>query len=166
MSQTLDQIQIDFVPNEDRLLLKLRAGNQLYRAWLTRRFVKVWVPILQGVHPQTGERFADAPALPLEQADAIQPVKDTPLEKQAEAYEYPLGEAPILAVEITYNAASAEKPAQMIIKPASGQGIVLPYHSHLNHTLLKLLQTASDKAQWDLNALFHAEAEIPSGRLQ
>ena len=166
MSQTLDQIQVDFVPNEDRLLLKLRAGRQLYRAWLTRRFLTLWVPILQGVHPQTGERFADAPALPLEQADAIEPQPDTPLEQQAEPFEYPLGEAPILAVEISYNAPTEDSAATMVIKPANGQGIVLPYQATLNHTLLKLLQSASDRAQWDLNALFSGEQAAPSARLQ
>ena len=166
MNQTLDQIQVDFVPNEDRLLLKLRAGHSLYRAWLTRRFLKLWVPILQGVHPQTGERFAEAPALPPEQADAIAPQKEAPLEERAETFDHPLGETPILAVEISYNAPQEDAAASMVIKPAQGPGIVLPYQPALNLSLLKLLRQSARQADWELDALFHETAAPASGRLQ
>lgn len=79
MSDSLDQIQLNFVPNEDRLLLKLRGGDKLYRAWVTRRYLK-----------------------------------------------------------------------RLILKPARGQGIVLPYTPEVNHMLLKLIYQVLPSTQWAL----------------
>ncbi|WP_294949916.1 hypothetical protein [Sulfurivirga sp.] len=167
----LEQIQLDFVPNEDRLLLKLRAGNQLYRAWLTRRFVRLLIPMLMGIRPDTGERFADTPALPPEEDAQLEPSSQPPLEQATPGHdtplEYPLGETPILAVELSYLPSTAERPqAQLAIKPARGQGILLPYQPTINHMLLKLLRRTLQVTDWEQPLNWETLAAPSDRRLQ
>ncbi len=150
MSDQLDQIQADYVPLEDRILLKLRAGNKLYRAWLTRRYLSLLLPVLQGVHPQTQERFAPPPAMEPELDERFAPQKEAPLETLAEQaiLEYPLGEAPILLTEVSFQAGEGETPGQLVLKPQQGQGIVLPFTPEMNHLLLKLLLQTLENTDW------------------
>ena len=150
MSDQLDQIQADYVPLEDRILLKLRAGNKLYRAWLTRRYLSLLLPVLQGVHPQTQERFAPPPAMAPEVDERFTPQKEAPLEQQAEQgmLEYPLGETPILLTEVSFQAGKSDQPGQLVLKPQQGQGIVLPFTSEMNHLLLKLLLQTLESTDW------------------
>ncbi len=150
MSDQLDQIQADYVPLEDRMLLKLRAGNKLYRAWLTRRYLGLLLPVLQGVHPATGERFAEPPAVDPELDERFTPQKEPPLEKRAETetLEYPLGEAPIVLTEVSFQTGQGDQPGHLMLKPAQGQGIVLPFTPQMNHLLLKLLLKALEHTDW------------------
>ena len=148
MSDSLDQIQLNFVPNEDRLLLKLRGGDKLYRAWVTRRYLKLLLPVLQGVHPTTGERFAEPPAVEAALDQQLTPEKQPPLEQSADSSPlvYPLGKAPILLTEAQYDTPGK----RLILKPARGQGIVLPYTPEVNHMLLKLIYQVLPSTQWAL----------------
>ncbi len=54
MADTIQQLQASFNPVEDRLLLKLHTGNQKLQAWITRRYLTLLIPTLQGIHPVTG----------------------------------------------------------------------------------------------------------------
>ena len=169
MSYTLDEMQADYVAAEDRILLKLRAEKTLWRVWLTRRFTRLLLPFLHGIHPETGEAFSPLPALPLEQADRINTQPDTPLErKYADTIlETPLGDAPILLVELTYRPPGpGQSHGQMVLKPAQGEGIVLPFAPALNHALIKLIGAAVERADWNLPPVDYVAVQSPTAALQ
>ncbi|HID00252.1 MAG TPA: hypothetical protein EYP05_02775 [Piscirickettsiaceae bacterium] len=165
MGDQLEQIQTDYIPVEDRILLKLRSGNQLYRLWLTRRYVGLLLPVLQGVHPQTGERFSDPPAVDPQLDEQFTPQKEAPLEQQAETVrlEYPLGEEPVLLTEISFQAPSSQHAqGQLVLKPQRGEGIVLPFSPTMNHLLLKLLLQTLKNTDWlqPLQTDYYTEAVL------
>lgn len=149
MSQALEQIQLDYVPTEDRLLLKLKTGETLYRAWVTRRYLKLLLPVLQGLHPATGERFTPAPALSFEE-DAHMPVeKEPPLEKTISEQPGSMANvaAPMLLTEVQFN---AEQEQLALVAKQNNKQINLPYAPTINHALLKVIHQVLPQTAWDL----------------
>ncbi|MDX1796981.1 MAG: hypothetical protein R3219_09665, partial [Hydrogenovibrio sp.] len=56
MSNQIKQIQANYHPVEDRILFKIHTDNQqIFQAWITRRYLKLLMPVLQGQHPETGK---------------------------------------------------------------------------------------------------------------
>lgn len=153
MSDQINQIQATFNAFEDRILLKFKTLNDhVYQAWVTRRFCKLLLPALHGLHPVTGESLFD-----LDNAADSDDADDRPqltgdYSNEYEAPEnptYPLGEEPILLAKIRFQDLDKEL-ATFILEPHNGQGLVLPFHPDLIGPMLKIISEAVDNAEWDL----------------
>lgn len=153
MSDQINQIQATFNTIEDRILLKFKTLNEdIYLAWLSRRFCKLLLPVLQGRHPQTDQQLIDTPEQMERdfQQEKAQVEGDYSSPYQApEAPNYPLGEEPILLAQITFKDLHGEHPS-IRLEPNKGKGLVLPYHPELLGPLLKILNQALKKTDWDL----------------
>lgn len=157
MSHKINQIQASYNDSEDRILLKIKTLNeQVYLAWLTRRFVSLLLPLLHGKHPTTGDALFDEKTTMTHQAEKQQTQLDgdfgTTYESPENA-EYPLGELPILLAKMTFNTqnpAQPDEPPQLILEPEQGAGIVLPFNPELMGAMLKILAQVIDQADWAL----------------
>ncbi|WEJ62608.1 hypothetical protein [Thiomicrorhabdus lithotrophica] len=154
MSDKINQIQASYHPSEDRILLKIKTLNeQVYLAWITRRFMQLLIPVLHGQHPTSRKSLFDDKKSQLQQLDTekTQLVGDYESEyKVPESPDYPLGEAPILLAKITFKDIYSDK-AQLVFEPEKGQGIILPFHADLLGPLIKIFSQALHSADWALD---------------
>lgn len=154
MSDTVSQIQASYSPTEDRILLNIKTLNeQVYLAWITRRFMKLIIPTLHGQHPTTGKALFDEKTSQIQQAQK----EKTQLQGDYKsAYQtpdnpqYPLGETPIVLAKLTFKDIHSGK-GSLVLEPERGQGIVLPYHPDLLGPLIKIFSQALNNSDWDLN---------------
>ena len=165
MSNQIKQIQAHYLPIEDRILLKIHTDDQqVFHAWLTRRYLKLLLPALQGQHPQTGEALFSENA----QTEVVQPAAldesqfNQPYEPP-EAADFPLGEAPILLSKITFKGFDTDAP-QLALEPEEGAGIALSYQPSFVKALLTIIQQSVAKADWQFDSFIHQAPEI--GTLQ
>ena len=153
MSDQINQIQATYDALEDRILLKFKTLNEeVYLAWVSRRFCKLLLPVLQGRHPQNGQQLLE-PTEDLEREFAQEKAQlagDYSSPYQApEKPKFPLGETPILLAQISFTHLNS-KQATFRLEPNHGQGLALPFHPQLLGPLLKILTQAIEKTDWDL----------------
>lgn len=167
MLDQLQQINISFVPVEDRLLLRITSGKagalSEYRMWLTRRFVKLlWATTGQMLAGEINKnpyfspenqgevgRFQEAAALG--KTDFATPY-------QALQAALPLGAEPILASSIqTGNDAGGLQVIR--ISNLRNQGITITMPPQLIYSVRKLLADAVFQAQWELPGIIPVEGE-------
>jgi len=151
----LHQIKLDYIPEQDRLLLRVSTDNRLeVRLWLTRRALRLlWPRLVQMVRAspeialQSNPEARDALVgmqheRALSKANFAQPFENVPREM-------PLGAEPILVARIQTDKDSEGKQVLGLL-PQRGQGIRLTLDNTLLHSLCKLLQTAVAKSDWDI----------------
>jgi len=151
----LHQLKLDFVPEQDRLLLRVSTDNRLeVRLWLTRRALRLlWPLLLQMLRSapeialQSNPQARDA-LLGLQHEQALgQANFAAPYEEAPRAM--PLGAEPVLVVHI--QARKDESGKQVLgLLPQQGQGIHLTLDNTLLHSLCKLLQDVVAKTDWDI----------------
>jgi hypothetical protein len=154
MTDQIHQIQASYQPLEDRILLNIKTLNQqVYAAWVTRRFLQLLLPALHGHHPTSHEPLFDQKQTLLNQLknerSQLSNSFNQPYEAPEQA-EYPLGETPILLAKITFKALNSEGP-MVHLEPHSGSGIALPFQAELLGALLAIFSQALEAADWQLN---------------
>ena len=151
---SLRQINIQYVPEQDRLLMRISSGtNEEVLLWLTRRCVKLLWPalvnlagsvpdILTQSHPEAktallGMRHEEA----LASADFSKPY-------EASA-EHPLGAEPILVARVQARR-SEEGAFVLTLLPGKGQGVNLALDEKLLHSVCGLLQKVVSNTEWEM----------------
>ena len=157
MSYQINQIQASYNATEDRILLKIKTLNeQVYLAWLTRRFVSLLLPLLHGKHPTTGEALFNEQTTMIHQAEKQQTQRHGDFDTAYETPEnptYPLGETPILLAKMTFknlNQVVEDERPKLILEPEMGTGIILPFNPELLGAMLKILAQVIEQADWAL----------------
>jgi hypothetical protein len=151
----MHQLKLDFVPEQDRLLLRLTTDNQLeVRLWLTRRAVRLlWPMLVQMVRStpevvlQSNPEARDALVgmqheQALRQANFSKSFEETPREM-------PLGSEPILVARMNTNRDDSGNHV-LGLQPQEGKGVNLSLDNTLLHSFCKLVQNAVAKADWDI----------------
>ncbi len=151
----LHQLKLDFIPEQDRLLLRVSTDNQQeVRLWLTRRALRLLWPLLvqmarssPEVALQSNPQARDALVgmqheQALSKADFAKPFEEVPREM-------PLGAEPILVARMRSNRDDQGKQILGLL-PQKGQGINLTLDNTLLHSFCKLVQNAVAKADWDI----------------
>jgi len=151
----LHQLKLDFIPEHDRLLLRVSTDDQQeVRLWLTRRALRLMWPLLvqmvrssPEVALQSNPQARDALVgmqheQALSRANFAKPFDEVPREM-------PLGTEPILVARIQSN--KDEGGNQVLgLLPQQGQGIHLTLDNTLLHSFCKLVQNAVAKSDWDI----------------
>ncbi|MBI2752571.1 MAG: hypothetical protein HYX46_03515 [Betaproteobacteria bacterium] len=152
----LHQIKVDYVSEQDRLLMQLATSDEVeVRMWLTRRFVKLLWPLLVKLAEEANPRIrtqldpeARRALLGLEHEEAIARADfSKPYDDSVRAM--PLGEQPLLLARIQTSHDPNGQPL-VALHPAEGQGVTLTLDSVLLHSLCRLLQAAVAKSDWDM----------------
>jgi len=152
----LHQLKIDYVAEQDRLLMLISASESVeVRMWLTRRFVKLLWPLLVKLAEEVSPRIrtqanpeAREALLGLEHEQAV---SKADFSKPYEANERatPLGEAPLLLARIQTGHDPNGNPV-LAMHPAESQGVTLTLDPVLLHSVCRLLQAAITKSDWDM----------------
>jgi hypothetical protein len=146
MNSPLHQINVTYVPTEDRLLMRVttREGDE-FRIWLTRRYCL----LLSGVLQKQMEKFGGAPSL-ASSRETKQMFKQGAMDKSFDAEQgsrYPLGESGILAFSL--NAAMNEKSELSVqLLPEKGQGVTLNLNKALLYLFYNVLTQGIGQADW------------------
>jgi hypothetical protein len=151
----LHQLKLDFVPEHDRMLLRVSTDNQLeMRLWLTRRALRLMWPLLvqmtraaPEVALQSSPEARDAMIgmqheQALSRANFAKSFEEVPREM-------PLGAEPILVARIQSNKDDGGNQVLGLL-PLEGQGIHLTLDNTLLHSFCRLVQNAVAKSDWDL----------------
>ncbi|MEM0969425.1 MAG: hypothetical protein AAF191_11350 [Verrucomicrobiota bacterium] len=168
MSQ-LHQMQLTFVPEEDRLLFRVNtSGRQRaeFRFWMTRRYVTIlWDALLNMLknHKPGEEPEPEADPKPEELVQEHQEMvekADFQTEYQ-ESSVFPLGEQPILLAKVGLGSNPQGVPI-LSMQPQNGQGIEFSLNRHILHSFCKLLVESTQKADWKLNLDFGQAEDLMS----
>ena len=151
----LHQLKLDFIPEQDRLLLRVSTDNQLeVRLWLTRRALRLlWPQLLQvarsspEVALQSNPQARDA-LLGMQHEQALRQANFADAFNEAPR-EMPLGAEPILVARIQINKDDNGSPVLGLL-PQQGQGIHLTLDNTLLHSLCRLLQNVASQSEWDI----------------
>jgi hypothetical protein len=151
----LHQLKIDFVPEQDRLLMRVSTDNQQeVRLWLTRRALRLlWPLLVQTVRSmpevvlQSNPDARDA-LVGMQHEEALRKANFSKSFEEVPR-EMPLGAEPILVARMNTNK-EADGNCVLGLLPQEGQGIHLSLDSTLLHSFCKLLQNAVAKADWDI----------------
>jgi hypothetical protein len=151
----LQQITIEFIGEQDRLLMRLGSDDRSeILLWLTRRCVKL-------LWPQLVKLAESAPGIALQPIpEARQALLDMERERALQHADFskpydaadrarPLGSEPLLIARM--NTGRDEHGKHVLgLLPREGQGLNLAMDDTLLHGVCKLLQDAVEKADWDM----------------
>jgi hypothetical protein len=154
----MNQINITFNPVEDRLLLRTTTKQNdaalEYKLWLTRRLVKLLIPILDkmlesqsNVLTQVSGDNRKAVLEFQQQAALAQTDFKTPY--STEDKQNPLGSAPLLVSKIHAGKDQSGKPV-LSLKDQENKGITIGMSAQMIHSFKTLLTGGIAKAGWDL----------------
>ena len=153
MTDAISKVQATYEALEDRIKLNITTLNhQVYSAWITRRYLKLLIPALQGKHPRTKKRLLSDESLSLMH---LQETDDDDQSAIFESYqipedaEFPLGKVPIILAKISFKALDTREP-MIELNPEEGSGFAIPYEAHVLKLLLNVLEHALQRAAWDL----------------
>ena len=152
----INQIQMSFIPGEDRILMRMNTvASEGFQFWLTRRFVKLLWPLLLQMlardslvlSQQTVE--AKKEVLSFQQEQAAQKM-DYSKSYQEQVNTQPLGDKPLLLAKAGVK--ENDNNSQTLgLHPEQGQGIDIALDKQLLHSVCKLLQDTVSKTDWDLD---------------
>jgi len=148
MVDQLHQLNMNYVPAEDRLMLRMntQAGDE-YRVWLTRRFAGLLVELLN----KEIDKYGGIPTLastPETKKLFKQGAMEKPYEEE-KIINYPLGEAGFLASKINYKS-TEEGVLALEILPEKGKGINLNLNKTLLFMFYNLLAQGCSQSGWKL----------------
>jgi len=147
MTDKLHQMNVTYVPTEDRLLLRISTmqGDE-FRIWLTRRYTGLLFNVLNKRMDKSGgvpTVAASDDTRKLFQAGAMEKKYEDGDKK------YPLGEHGILAFGIN-SGDTQDGNLQLEIFPEKGQGITINLNDALMYMFSNLLNQGVDQAGWKL----------------
>jgi len=152
----LHQIQLAYVPVEDRALLRISSTDHCeYVFWITRRFARLLWPALThsllSANTVASQHEPGARSAVLAfQHEAALADSDFKTQYQSEKLQTPLGGDPILLARI-HCQRLAENQILLALHPERGQGLELQLNDSLLHSLAKLLRDAVTTGGWDLD---------------
>ena len=152
---SIRQVQLVYNEEQYHLLLRFATADQAqFRFWLTRRFVKQWWGLLtkmlawdgmviqQSTPPAKQAMVAFQHERHTADADFKQPFANS-------ATSFPLGDVPVIIGKV--NATRQENGmVKMSLLPVQGAGIDIVVDAKLLHLLVKLLQDAVGRSDWDI----------------
>lgn len=152
----INQIQMSFVPGEDRILLRMNTMDASgFQFWLTRRYVKLLWPVLLGmlakdekISTQASEQ-AKREVLSFQHQQAAENM-DYSQQFQEPSSDLPLGNQPLLLAKIAVKD-HADGSQALCMHPETGQGVEIVLNQTLLHSICKLLQDTVAKAEWDMD---------------
>ena len=148
MTDKLHQMNISYIPKEDRLLLRISTlqGDE-FRVWLTRRYTGLLFKILN----KQMEKSGGVPTVAASD-ETRKLFKAGAMEQKytGDSSNFPLGETGFLAFRIN----TGESPDGILhleISPEQGQGITLHLTNPLLYMFTNILNQGIDKAGWQLS---------------
>jgi hypothetical protein len=143
----LQQVNITYMPEQDRLLLKAGTSTgQEYRVWITRRYAGLLAQVLQKHIDKSGgtHQLASDP-------QTTNHLRQGAFDKAYESGRsgFPLGEDGVLGYAIKVNSRGNDGLALQLL-PKEGEGMTLNLDAPLLYLMANLLEQATLQADWKL----------------
>ncbi|MBF0186050.1 MAG: hypothetical protein HQM06_16900 [Magnetococcales bacterium] len=155
--QRLNQMQVAFSPEEDRVQLLVSAGaQQEFRCWLTRRFMKMMLPGIQRAMVETEAFAGDQSLYPVVQPTAANQqhhhavTPGTPSQPTATAAQ-PVEPPYVVLITRAQLEPLSGKRYRIALHPQTGNGIDMVLDPQLLHVFGRLLKEVVTRADWDLD---------------
>lgn len=163
MAGSLQQINLKFDAAQDRLLLRMRVGEEEARLWLTRRYVRMmWGALVKllGQAPEVAaqpEPKARRAVMAFQHQHAVQ--QSDFKKKYKEAIPQPeLGPEPLLVTGSKLRMVESTRP-QIVFETAGGKAITVNLGMDTLHSFCRLIQKSAATAEWDLTLAVEGEKE-------
>ena len=148
MASSLQQINISYLPSEDRLLMKVTSKGEEFRIWLTRRYTALLLKVLEN---QLDELGTPIQARTGELAKKLkQGAYDKPFETDTST-SYPLGEKGVLGFRINVGKPKGGAVSLQLL-PEDGQGLNLNLDSATIALLTNLIEQGLTQTDWQLSS--------------
>jgi hypothetical protein len=160
------QLTLDYVPAEDRLLLKIGLGDQEARFWLTRRAVKaLWHALgqasLQLVARENWSESARIEASEMQRQAAVQRLDFGTKYNTERKPVWDEGSVLASGMEVIAN---GDGTLMFRLHGANGRYTELPMDANLHAGLSELLRKAVSQSDWDISLdVKSSNMEAPSG---
>jgi len=153
MTNAIQQLNITYVPVQDRLLLRASVmGEGEYRLWLTRRFTALLIKVLDeqinkagGIH----ELASRKETLGLLKAGALERAYQGAAEP-----DFPLGEDGVLGFRINVDRTESGT-IRLQLLPGTGKGLAMNLEIPLLYLIYNLLEQGIRQADWQLPLTHH-----------
>ncbi|MES2606145.1 MAG: hypothetical protein V4603_14515 [Pseudomonadota bacterium] len=158
MTGNLQQLNISYHPVQDRLLLRVNAGDSgEFRIWFTRRYTELLVTVLIDLMEKEGGMRELA-----SHRDTVSQFKQGAFEKEYESPPtslaspsgpppaLPLGADGVLAFRINANRQD-DGTLTLQLLPEQGQGLNLQLNRSLLYMLYNLLEQGLAQAHWNIH---------------
>ncbi len=168
MSNALSQMQVLYLPEEDRILFRINStSGEEFRFWLTRRYTLLLINVLKDYadkDPDVSAQLSPAGKRAVEEFKQEQRLSDANFTQQfaEESNSYPLGELTQLAFKLSFS--FKDTSLQLSIQPKEGRGINFVINQEINASLIQLLKTAAEKGDWGLQDAFAPRSGADSSR--
>jgi hypothetical protein len=154
MNNSLQQINMAYIPEQDRLLLRISTSSDAeYRIWLTRRYSALLLQVfLEQIEREGG--YQDLAS----RQDTRERLRGGALDQPynpAPKMHYPLGEQGVLAYRINVG----KDPTGVLnlqLLPEQGQGVTFTLDKSTLYMLYNVLEQALSQTEWNLH--------VPRGR--
>ncbi|MCP4111017.1 MAG: hypothetical protein GY749_36750 [Desulfobacteraceae bacterium] len=168
----IHQFNIQFSPEEDRIIFRLNTVNkEEFRFFFTRRFVKLLWPVLlklleNGYKAIAPEKSHVAKDLLEFEHDSVVSKADFTQKYSENVQTYPLGEDIILlnGIKVKQN----PKGNVLCFFASKGKGIEFQVDNTFLHTFCEILNNVVKKAGWDMKLVFPRRIQgeaVPSDRV-
>lgn len=149
---TLQQVNLGYIPPEDRLLLRIALDDKKeFRLWLTRAITRRLLHQLQG-----GERKSLGVSNPIAahsiqefNRDSATAQNDFSSEFNPDATDFPFGPDPLLVIEVAL--ADKAENHELTLKLAPGSALAIELDLDMIQHFVKLLQLALGATDWGLD---------------
>ena len=162
----LERITVEFVPEDDRLLVHVYFSKSAeIMFWFTRRLVRRFWPVLLQVAQSRPEIQAQAnpearkALLGMEHEKALTKVRFSKAVEEPDR-SHPLGDVPFLVTRIRTRR-NGKGQTILSLLPKEGNGLDLALGENLLHGLMKLIKDSAARAQWDLTLEVPALSQSP-----
>jgi hypothetical protein len=156
MAVRIRQLNIAYVPVQDRLLLRVNTTeNSEYRLWFTRHFIRVlWPEVIKilTADPQVqvqGDKQKKQAVLSFKHEKALSQ-SNFSRKYDENVEDRPLGTSPLLVSVMRIKATDSAATVLAFQNP-QGRGVELFMDQDLLHSFCKLLCDTVEKANWELN---------------
>jgi hypothetical protein len=156
MADALHQMTAEFVPVQDRILFRVSTREKHeFRVWLTRRLVKLlWGIAVKSF--ETAPEVAQQPqpsvksaVMSMKHQQAVQTSNFAQKhEPGAAPPDMPELETPLLAVGVRIRRINAM--VELVLTTVENKAVTLNLSEEMLHALCHIIQSAADKAGWDL----------------
>lgn len=154
MTKTLQQVNMIYVPEQDRLLLRISTSDDAeFRIWLTRRYSALLLQVFNEQIDRSGGHHDLA-----SRHDTLERLRGGALDQAyspPEQLHYPLGEQGVLGYRITVGK-EPSGATNLQLLPEQGQGVTFTLDKPTLYLLYNVLEQALSQTDWNLH--------VPRGR--
>jgi hypothetical protein len=155
------QFAAKYLPEDDRILLRIGHADKEVQVWLTRRLVKLLWPVLGQIAVKLVDKRATAPAVRREISDLQRQVAlqqadfSTPYRQEREAIQ---DASPLLATHLVVKSLP-DGTTSLRLQDARSTGVDLPMDTAVHSGFCELIRKCAAESGWDITLEYDSRTQ-------